>query len=871
MSPSLSHTHTLAVLSILVLLFVTAYRIYRRQELSENHYSLHSALWDLATLAVPRVFFALVTLVYAYHRARRQVVDGDVDEENDSPFSLYHENGDRKSNSELEAEALEEPFLPQLRRYVRRLSFLNEMSVLATGVLLALKAMARLNVEIGVWDDARPQHPLFWMALAATALLSFLESLYMDSMEGLAGRLGRKRRRNPAAGVAPTWVERISDSLTQPLLSSRENVMQATDASSDAAVEEGRPPVVNENARGDSGIGPDALYTASAKDFFRICEPDKYLILLACVFLLFGGAFQVFIPKFTGAILDALVDTDSPSDSPNSLFLSRWFTTDDASTVGGSITHIPGFIKNIELLLIVSILGGLCAGVRGAIFTMVGARVNTRLRIMLMDSLLSQEIGFYDTTRTGDITSRLSSDTTIVGSSITSQVSIFLRSTVRVIGVLIFMFFISWQLSLLAFLTIPAVSILSKWYGRYLRRLSKLQQKKLADGNSVSESTISSMATVRAFGAETVELDDFEDCMANYLRLNAKAAIATMGYSTLVGALPQLVNALVLFYGGLLVQTDGPGHITGGQLVSFILYLSALSESFNSLGGIYASLVRLAGAADKVLGTYNGGLLESLYLTLASQLSCLELLNRESRVSEPSNVDEGKVELAMQKRKHHLLSVESNRVVRQRALGLYPESCSGEITFSNVEFRYPARPQRVVLDGMNLTIPSGSIVALVGVSGGGKSSIVKLIQQLYEPLQGTVCIDGVPVKELSADWLCRNVSVVSQEPALFARSVRRNIMYGLEGTDAEPSQEEIEVAARLANAADFIESLPKGYDTEVGERGIQLSGGQKQRVAMYVTSTFEDGCRNKSYLTPLCPIFPQCTGPSAKAQNIAGK
>jgi ATP-binding cassette subfamily B (MDR/TAP) protein 9 len=298
---------------------------------------------------------------------------------------------------------------------------------------------------------------------------------------------------------------------------------------------------------------------------------------------------------------DSSGDDDSPDWGWIGGHAGNKTDTDDNPHSGG-VAHIPGFLRNIQLLLIVSILGGLCSGVRGAIFTMVGARVNTRLRIRLMDSLLSQEIGFYDTTRTGDITSRLSSDTTIVGSSITTNVNIFLRATVRALGVLIFMFTISWQLSMLAFLTIPAVSILSKLYGRYVRRLSKLQQKKLADGNAVSEATISSMATVRAFGSETVELNEFENCMEKYLRLNAKAAVATMGYSTLVGALPQLVNALVLFYGGLLVQTDGPGHISGGQLVSFILYLSSLSEAFNSLGGIYASLVRLAGAADKVIG-----------------------------------------------------------------------------------------------------------------------------------------------------------------------------------------------------------------------------------------------------------------------------
>lgn len=711
-------------------------------------------------MAIPRVCFALFTLIYSYHRIREGESDG---EDEDSPFSLYHENGERKSKSELEEEALEEPFWPLIKRFVMRLSFLNEIVVLCTGTLVALKAMARLNVEIGVWDDARPHHPIFWMALGLTALSGFLESIYMDNMEKLTRKLGRQRRRQVGGTANRHWMERWSESLAQPLLSrvqSSEDLQQqllqqrrdsqiaptCLESSAATVIEEGT--VVDENARGHSGIGQDALYSASLKDLFRVCEPDKYLILLACIFLIGGGIAQVFVPRFTGMILDALVDKDNQH---NWSFLghSLLFSSRESD---GSITHIPGFIKNIELLLLVSIVGGFCAGIRGAIFTMVGARVNTRLRIMLMDSLLSQEIGFYDTTRTGDITSRLSSDTTIVGNSITTNVNIFLRASVRAIGVLIFMFTISWQLSMLAFLTIPAVSILSKWYGRYVRRLSKLQQKKLAGGNAVSESTIGSMATVRAFGSETVELDEFEACMQNYLRLNAKAAIATMGYSTLVGALPQLVNALVLFYGGLLVQTE---QISGGDLVSFILYLSSLSESFNSLGGIYASLVRLAGAADKVL----------------------ELLSRESQVAEPSHVDEVKVEQALKKRKNHILSVKSDRVVHQRALGLYPETCVGRITFRNVEFRYPARPQRVVLRGFNLDIPSGSVVALCGVSGGGKSSVVKLIQHLYEPHEGDVCIDGVPVKELSADWLCRNVSVVSQEPALFARSVKVSFFF----------------------------------------------------------------------------------------------
>ena len=426
-----------------------------------------------------------------------------------------------------------------------------------------------------------------------------------------------------------------------------------------------------------------------------------------------------------------------------------------------------------------------------------------------MDSLLSQDIGFFDVTRTGDISSRLGSDTTLVGMSVTTCVNVFLRSAISAVGYLILMTTISWQLSILSFVTIPAVTVLSKWYGRYLRRLSRLQQKKLAEGNSVSESALSSMPTVRAFGAECVELSEFERSMQDYLNLNFKSAAATLGYTTCLNALPELVKALVLFYGGLLTQSSGKGRITGGDLISFILYLSALSGAFNSLGGIYAMLVRAVGAADKVF----------------------ELLHRESRMPSPNVTDEHRMDCALRSNgeAHRILGVVPTKIIEQRAKGLYPKKCSGEIVFHEVSSRYPARPERVVLDGFNLTIPAGSVCAFVGASGNGKSSMVKLIQKLYSPASGTVTIDEHPVSDLSLDWLSRNVAVVQQEPTLFARSIKKNIIYGLEGSEDEPSQEEVEEAARLANAAGFIEALPQGYDTEVGERGIQLSGGQRQR------------------------------------------
>ena len=214
-----------------------------------------------------------------------------------------------------------------------------------------------------------------------------------------------------------------------------------------------------------------------------------------------------------------------------------------------------------------------------------------------MDSLLTQDQGFFDVTKTGDITSRLSSDTTLVGDQVTLNVNVFLRSLVQIVGVLVFMFRVSWQLSILAFISVPVITILSKSYGNFVRALTKVMQTKLAEGNSISDQAISNYSTVRNFDGQKMEYDEFSKKMQEYLPLTVKAAFAYSGYATVATSLPQLVTALVVFYGGLMVRN---GDITSGSLVSFLLYLSSLSDSFSSIGYIFSSLTMAVGAADKV-------------------------------------------------------------------------------------------------------------------------------------------------------------------------------------------------------------------------------------------------------------------------------
>ena len=734
-----------------------------------SHYSLYGSLWDLAILAALRLMTAIVSLLCNFW-------SDSVPPE--SPFHLYHKNGDKKTREDLEYEALEEPLWTCFLRFIYRSSFPCELLGFITGLLAVAKCLARLNVELGVFADAVPLHPIFWIALLMTAILSTIETSFLQSVSTLAGQCGRSRRSR--LGIPMAWIRRIGSSLTIPLLAEEPQPDTYQSDQEETDVEEPDTPV---DIRGVSDITGDASYSAKWTDLLALCYPDIPYIFGAFIFLLLAAVAQIYVPRFTGNILDALSNIDANTKS---------------------IFEVPGFIRNVELLVIASIACGVFSGFRGSIFTIVGANVNVRLRVKLMDALLSQDIGFFDVTKTGDITSRLSSDTTLVGDQVCLNVNVFLRSVVQVIGVLLFMSVISWQLTLLAFISVPVITILSKWYGGFVRSLTKLMQKKLADGNSVSEAAIGSMATVRAFDAAASELKEFECKMQEYLDLNLRSAVAYLGYCTCVTCLPNLVTAVVLFYGGLLVRNGG---MTSGQLVSFLLYLQSLSEAFGAIGYIFSSLTQAVGAADKVF----------------------ELMNRKPRLTPPS-MNPNPQASCMPSR--GIMGIEAKKTAQQRYGGISPDSCEGELILNKVELYYPARPQRRVLHDMTLRVPAGSIVALVGPSGSGKSSVMSLVQHLYEPSAGEVRIDGRLVHDLSPEWLSRHVSVVSQEPTLFARSIRRNIMYGLEGTEYEPSDNDIQQAARLANASSFIEKLPFGYETDVGERGVQLSGGQKQRIAI---------------------------------------
>ncbi|KAG9261464.1 ATP-binding cassette sub-family B member 9 [Astyanax mexicanus] len=473
------------------------------------------------------------------------------------------------------------------------------------------------------------------------------------------------------------------------------------------------------------------------------CKKDSGLLTVAFFFLLLSAVCEAFIPYYTGQAIDGIV-----------IHKSMQF-----------------FTRPMIILSVLALFSSLAIGFRGGVFSLTFARLNIRLRNLLFRSLMHQEIGFFDANHTGDITSRLTSDTTQVSDLISQNVNLFLRSFVKGVGFFIFMFGMSWKLSLVTIMGFPYIGVVSKLYGEYYKKLTKEVQTSLAHANKLAEETISAMRTVRSFANEEQEAESYYDRLLEVFKLNKKQALAyaCFMWSSCISELALQVT--ILFYGGHLVVTD---QISGGTLISFIIYELELGECLESIASVYTGLMQGVGAAEKVF----------------------EYIDRK-----PTHAADGKEA---------------------------PDSFSGLVEFKNVTFAYPTRPETEILKNVSFSVRPGEVTALVGPSGSGKSSCVSLLENFYSPQGGQVLLDGRPVQTYQHNYLHSKVSLVGQEPVLFARSVQKNISYGLE----DVPMEEVISAATRANAHDFICSLTKGYDTGVGEKGTQLSGGQKQRVAI---------------------------------------
>jgi ABC transporter fused permease/ATP-binding protein len=418
----------------------------------------------------------------------------------------------------------------------------------------------------------------------------------------------------------------------------------------------------------------------------------------------------------------------------------------------------------------IAAIQGAAIAVRYACFSLAGERAVTRLRQDLYRAVLDQEVAFFDERRTGELTSRLASDTATVQSAVSANVSLALRHLASMLGAIGFLLFTSPRLTLLMLAVVPPVAVGGVAYGRRVRRLAREVQDALAAAGEVAEETISGIRTVRAFDAEEREVARYGAAVSRALAVARRRVLA--GAAFLAGASTggYLAAALVLWYGGRLVAG---GALTAGSLTSFLVYTLVVAMSAGALADLWAEVMKAAGAAERIFEI-------------------------------------------------------QDRVPRVPAGGATLPRVAGAIAWERVEFAYPARPDVPVLRGVDLAVAPGEVVALVGASGGGKSTLAALLSRLYDPQRGAVRLDGHDLRTLDPRWLRRQLGVVSQEPILFSGTVAENVRYGRPGA----TQAEVEAAARAANAHDFVARFPEGYATRVGERGVQLSGGQKQRVAI---------------------------------------
>ena len=421
----------------------------------------------------------------------------------------------------------------------------------------------------------------------------------------------------------------------------------------------------------------------------------------------------------------------------------------------------------------IAVLLAFGTGLRYYLVTRLGERVVADIRKSVFDRMVGMSPAFYEKIMTGEVLSRITTDTTLLLSVISSSVSVALRNLLILTGGLVMMLFTSAKLTGLVLLIVPAIIVPIVVLGRRLRVLSRENQDWIAQSSGSASEALLSVQTVQAFTHERPTAASF-DSVTEKSFVSAKRRIATRAVMTVIVITLVFAGVVgVLWIGARDVRAEA---MSIGALIQFLIYAIMVAGGVGALSEIWGELQRASGATERLV----------------------ELLGADDSVSDPK---------------------------KGQALA---EGGRGEITFEDVRFFYPTRPNTAALDGVSLTVKPGETVALVGPSGAGKSTIFQLLLRFYDPASGVIKMDGVDLRDMERATFRAAMAMVPQDPVIFAASARENIRFGRpDATDAE-----VEAAAMAAAAHDFLAALPQGYDTYVGERGIMLSGGQKQRIAI---------------------------------------
>jgi ATP-binding cassette subfamily B protein len=440
---------------------------------------------------------------------------------------------------------------------------------------------------------------------------------------------------------------------------------------------------------------------------------------------------------------------------------------------GFNSAHVGLLDQYFAAFLGIAALLALGTGLRYYIVTMLGERVVADIRRALFDKVTGLSPAFFERILTGEVLSRITTDTTLILSVIGSSVSVALRNLLMLLGGLVMLALTSAKLTGLVLLIVPLVVVPIIVLGRRLRLLSRENQDWIATSSGSASEALLAVQTVQSFTHEGPTRAVFADLTEKSYG-SARARVRTRAVMTLIVIFLVFSGVVCTLWIG--ARDVRAGAMSVGELIQFVIYAVMVAGAVGALSEIWGELQRAAGATERLV----------------------ELLQVEDQVQDPP------------------------------APVALPRPVRGEIGFDNVTFRYPARPEASALNGITLTIRPGETVALVGPSGAGKTTVLQLIQRFYDPQEGSVTLDGVDLRRMTRADFRRALALVPQDPVIFAATARDNIRFGR----PEASDAEVEAAARAAAAHDFLTALPQGYDTFLGERGVMLSGGQKQRVAI---------------------------------------
>ena len=506
-------------------------------------------------------------------------------------------------------------------------------------------------------------------------------------------------------------------------------------------------------AAADGDAPPAARRLQPLRHLLPYLKPYKLQIALATLFLLGAAGATLALPAAIRVLVDGGLML--PGGTPQDIRLDA---------IG----------DRFLLLFAASVALGLFTAARFYMVTWIGERVTTDLRQAVYAHVLTQSPQFFETLKTGEVLSRLTTDTTVIQNAVGSSVSMGLRSAVMMAGALALLLATNPQLVITVLAVVVVVVLPALIIGRRVRKLSRASQDRIADASAIAGEVLNAIPVVQSFVQERAEAQRFgesnEQAFATAVRRTGTRAMLTA--FVIIGVFGFLLWSL---YGG--VQAVVEGRTTAGTLSQTALYIALIASSVAVLAEVWGDLLRASGATERLM----------------------ELLDARSPIADPP---------------------------QPRAL---PAAASGmRVTFDEVHFAYPSRPGQQVLRGLALDIDAGQTVALVGPSGAGKTTVFQLLQRFYDAGRGRIALDGIDLRELRLAELRARIAVVPQEAVIFSGTLLDNIRYGR----SDASEADAKAAAAAAFVDEFVARLPEGYATQVGERGVRLSGGQRQRIAI---------------------------------------